>query len=61
MQVDEDHKHALVGDAFGDDKKNLEAGGLSLKEQHHFLDDLSLGKIPDVCLLYTSPRPRDNR
>ena len=27
MQVDEDHKHALVGDAFGDDKKNLEAGG----------------------------------
>ena len=48
MQVDDDHRHALVGDAFGADKKDLEAGGLSLREQHHILNALSIGKTPDV-------------
>ena len=33
MDIQREEKHALVGDAFGDDKQALKAGGLALKER----------------------------
>jgi hypothetical protein len=63
MQVDDDHRHALVGDAFGDDVKALEAGGVALKEQDFVLKALTTGKTPDVkhnTVSYMKPEKLNN-
>ena len=48
MDINLEDKHALVGDAFGDDKQALEAKGIVIKEKDMLMESLGGMEAPDL-------------